>query len=492
MLLTKIVENLTFTLQKGDLEKEVSSIAYDSREVKENSLFVAISGFSVDGHTFIDKAIEKGATAVITEKDIQVDGNVTILKVEDSRQALAKVSTNFYDQPTEKLNLIGITGTNGKTSTTYFIKSIFEQAHKSIGLIGTIGTIINKQQIKNKNTTPESLNLQQLFSEMVESEIDDCIMEVSSHALSLKRTAFSQFNTGIFTNLTPDHLELHHTMEEYFLAKAQLFKMTSDCNIINIDDPYGQRLLEMAKTYHVPVLTYGIENEADIMATNIELDSDYSKYTLKTLDGSIEITVNIPGIFNVYNSLAAIACAYSNKISLPDIQKGLLTLENIKGRLEVIYQDENRKVVVDFAHTEDALEKALTTLRTNTKGRILLVFGVYAAPGELGKDKRIAMGKVAARFADLSIVTSDNPKFQDPNEIIKEIIEAIEEENGAYTAVVDRKDAIRHAIEMSEKGDTILLAGKGHETSQVIGDREIPFHETEIVLEIFKEKQYII
>lgn len=492
MLLTKIVENLTFSLLRGELEKEISSIAYDSREVEKNSLFVAISGFSVDGHTFIDKAIEKGATAIITEKDITVGGNVTILKVDDSRQALAKVSTNFYDHPTEKLNLIGITGTNGKTSTTYFIKSIFEQAHKSIGLIGTIGTIINNKQIKNKNTTPESLNLQQLFSEMVESEIDDCIMEVSSHALSLKRTAFSQFNTGIFTNLTPDHLELHGTMEEYFLAKAELFKMTSDCNIINVDDPYGERLLQMVESYHVPVLTYGIENKADITATNIELASDYSKYQLQTPDGSVEITVHVPGIFNVYNSLAAIACAYSNKISLQDIQKGMLALKNIKGRLEVIYQDEDRKVVVDFAHTEDGLEKALTTLRTNAKGRILVVFGVYAAPGEPGRDKRRAMGKVAAKYADFSIVTSDNPKFQDPNAIIREITEAMEEENGAYTAVVDRREAIRRAIELSEKGDTILLAGKGHETSQVIGDKEIPFNEAEIVMEILKEKQYIV
>ncbi|WP_338471159.1 UDP-N-acetylmuramoyl-L-alanyl-D-glutamate--2,6-diaminopimelate ligase [Niallia sp. XMNu-256] len=492
MLLTKIVENLTFSLLKGEMEKEISSISYDSREVKESGLFVAISGFSVDGHTFIKKAIENGATAIIVEKSIEVDEPVTIIKVDDSRQALAKVSANFYDHPTEKLNLIGITGTNGKTSTTYFVKSIFEQAHKSVGLIGTIGTVMNNKLLETKNTTPESLNLQQLFSEMVDSEIDDCIMEVSSHALSLKRTAYCQFNTGIFTNLTPDHLELHHTMEDYFLAKAELFKMTTDYNIINVDDPYGQRLYEMVQTYHVPVLTYGIDNKADIYASNIVLDSDYSTYTLHTPEGSIEITVNIPGIFNVYNSLAAIACAYCNKISLHDIQQGMLALENIKGRLEVIYQDENRKIVVDFAHTEDSLEKALTTLRTNTKGRILLVFGVYAAPGEAGRDKRRAMGQVAAKFADLSVVTSDNPKFQDPNAIIEEITEAMKEENGAYIAVVDRKEAIRHAIELCEKGDTILLAGKGHETSQVIGDKEIPFNEREIVMEILSDKQYTV
>lgn len=492
MLLMKVIENLDFVRVKGSLDKEVSSIAYDSREIAANSVFVAISGFTVDGHHFIDKAIEMGATTIIVEKDIWLEEDVTILKVEDSRKALARISANFYDNPTDKLNLIGITGTNGKTSTTYFIKSIFEQAKKSIGLIGTIGTIINNKEVKNKNTTPESLNLQQIFSQMVEAEIDDCIMEVSSHALSLNRTAYSRFNMGIFTNLTPDHLELHHTMEEYFQAKATLFEGTTDYNIVNIDDDYGRRLIEKIKLYSPALITYGIENKADIYATNIHLDSEFSQYTLHTPEGTIEIKVNIPGVFNVYNSLAAIACAYCNRINLQDIQKGIQSLEHIKGRLEVIYKDDDKKVVVDFAHTEDGLEKALNTLRSNTAGRIILVFGVYAAPGEAGRDKRSAMGKVAAKYADFSIVTSDNPKHQDPNLIIKEIVEAIEEENGSYMAVVDRKEAIRYAIEVCEKDDIILLAGKGHETSQVIGDKEIPFNEKEIVMEIVRGNEQIV
>lgn len=488
MLLTNIVRNLDFVEIKGNLDIDITSIAYDSREVVANSLFVAISGFTVDGHDYVKKAIEMGATTIIVEKDIWVEDYVTILKVKDTRKALARVSANFYNNPTDKLNLIGITGTNGKTSTTYFIKSIFEQAQKSIGLIGTIGTIINNQQIKNKNTTPESLNLQQIFAQMVDSKIDDCIMEVSSHALSLNRTAYCQFNIGIFTNLTPDHLELHHSMEEYFQAKSKLFDLTSDFNIVNADDPYGNRLIEKLKIYDVPLVTYGVDQKADIYATDIHLASEFTEYTLHTPDGTIGIKVNIPGMFNVYNSLAAIACAFYNKIDLQDIQKGIQSVEGIKGRLEVVYKDDDIKVVVDFAHTEDGLEKVLTTLRPHTKGRLIVVFGVYAAPGEQGSDKRRAMGKVAAKFADLSVVTSDNPKEQNPISIIEEVVASIEEAHGSYHAELDRKKAIQYAIDISKKGDTILLAGKGHETSQIIGKEEIPFNEREIVMEFIQAK----
>lgn len=484
MLLTAVINDLHYTLVKGDLHIEVNSIAYDSREVVENGVFVAITGFSVDGHRYIDRAIEQGAAVIIVEQDIHIDGEVTVLKVPDTRDALARVAANFYHNPTEQMNLIGITGTNGKTSTTYFLKSIFEETGTSIGIIGTIGTVIGDKVIKNKNTTPESLNLQQIFADMIDSDMKHCVMEVSSHALNLNRVAHSSFNTGIFTNLTPDHLELHNTMAEYFEAKAKLFDITTDYNIINADDEYGRILIDRLQDREARLLTYGIEHEADIYASDIHYFADHTVYTVHTPKGSIEIKVNLPGAIYVYNSLAAIATAFCNQFSLQQIAHGIAAVEGIKGRLEVVYQDEDTKIIVDFAHTEDSLEKALTTIRPFAKGRIILVFGVYAADGESGREKRRGMAKVAAKCADFAVVTSDNPKEQDNNLIIREIVEGIEAHNGNYEAIVDRRDAIAFAIEISRKDDVILIAGKGHETSQIVGKTEIPFNEAEIVREI--------
>jgi UDP-N-acetylmuramoyl-L-alanyl-D-glutamate--2,6-diaminopimelate ligase len=493
MLAAAVIKGLDFEIVKGEVDKEISSVAFDSREVIENSIFVAISGFTVDGHHYIDKAIAKGAAMIVVEKDVVIEEDVTVLRVADTRKALALVSANFYQHPTENLNLIGITGTNGKTSTTYFIKSIFEQARQSVGLIGTIGTMINNELRETKNTTPESLHLQQIFKEMVQADTENCIMEVSSHALSLKRVAYSNFRTGIFTNLSPDHLELHNSMEEYFEAKAELFAMAQDYNVVNVDDEYGQKLVNKIRYYDTKLVTYGIETESDIYATDIKYGPDHTSYTVHTPKGSIDVTVNIPGLIYVYNSLAAIACAYCNNISLEDIQKGINALEGIKGRLETVYKEDDFKVVVDFAHTEDGLEKALTTLRPHTKGKLILVFGVYAAKGEPGRDKRRAMAMVASQYADLAIVTSDNPKDQDPNAIIAEIIEAMDEAGGRYEVFVDRKDAIERAVDACGKEDTLLIAGKGHETAQIIGDKEVPFNETEIVLNaILNRKQLVI
>lgn len=486
MLLTSLIKDLEFIKIKGDLSIDVSGIAYDSREVAKNGVFVAMPGFKMDGHDFIQQAIDMGANTIIVEKDLCIEDHITVLKVTDSRKALAKIASNFYNKPTEKLNMVGITGTNGKTSITYFIKSIFDQVNRSTGLIGTIGTMIENKIMQNKNTTPESLNLQATFNNMLKVNTENCIMEVSSHSLSLNRVAYCEFNTGIFTNLTPDHLELHENMEEYFNAKAELFEMTKDYNIINVDDEYGRRLIERVENYDTKLVTYGIENEADIYATDIDYSIEFTKYTLNTPKGSIEITVNIPGGIYVYNSLAAIACAYCNGIDLKDIQKGIKELKSIKGRFEVIYKDQDYRIIVDFAHTEDGLEKTLTTIKPFARGRIILVFGVYAAPGEKGSGKRRAMGKVAAKYSDFAVVTSDNPKEQDPNLIIQEIVEAIKEENGKHIAIVDRKEAIKYAIGISNKDDIILIAGKGHETAQAIGKEEIPFNETEIVTEIIK------
>lgn len=490
MRLLSVLQDLEYELIQGDLHIEISAVSFDSREVVQNGLFVAVSGFTVDGHDFIPKAVSQGASVIIVEKEVPVNDSVTVLKVRDTRDALARVASNFYERPTEKLNMIGITGTNGKTSISYFVKSILEHAGHNVGVIGTIGTVFNGKHRKNKNTTPESLHLQQVFAEMADSGVESCVMEVSSHALSLKRVAYSVFHSGIFTNLTPDHLELHKNMEEYFAAKSMLFELTSDYNIINADDPYGRRLIDKVKHYPAKLVTYGIGGDTDVTAENIRYFIDHTVFTARTPAGSIEIKVNLPGDIYVQNSLAAIAWAYCSGLPLEAIKDGIQGVESIKGRMEVVYRDSRNLVIVDFAHTEDSLEKVLTMLKPYAKGRIILVFGVYAAPGKQGLPKRKAMGQVAAKHADLAIVTSDNPKDQDPDAIISDIVAAIGEAGGTYKAIVDRKEAIEYALTTAEQDDIVLITGKGHETSQVIGKTEIPFNEAQIVVE-FKKRQLL-
>lgn len=486
MNLTDCLKGLDHILLQGDMSREIVQVAFDSREVKKDGLFVAVSGFATDGHLYIQKAVDNGAVAIIVEKEVDVQENVTVIKVQDSRIALAYISANFYDHPTEKMNLVGITGTNGKTSITYFIKALLEHKGKKTGVIGTIGTLIGDVKIETPNTTPESLTLQRICDEMVKSDVEYCLMEVSSHALDLNRVASCRFTSGIYTNLTPDHLELHKDMEHYFQAKSKLFEMTSKVNIINADDAYGKRLIarygQNAGADQVSLLTYGIHEHADVRATRIEHFPDHTVFMAVTPIGEVSIKVNIPGEIYVYNALAAIAWAVSCGFTANDISEGIDALKGVKGRFEIAYQDEYRKVVIDFAHTEDGLEKALQTLRPFVKGKLMLVFGVYAAPGALGLDKRTAMGKVAARLADFSYVTSDNPKEQDPNMIIRDVVKAVESENGKYLAIVDRKEAIERALEDMCPGDILLISGKGHESAQVIGKMEIPFNEKEIVV----------
>ncbi|RED37382.1 UDP-N-acetylmuramoyl-L-alanyl-D-glutamate--2,6-diaminopimelate ligase [Paenibacillus sp. VMFN-D1] len=495
MLLTQVIDGLAYELLQGAVDKEITGISSDSREIDKGGLFVAISGFSMDGHLFINKAVSNGASVVIVEKDeVWVDEQVTVLKVQDTRTALARVASNFYGNISEKMNLIGVTGTNGKTSITYFLQSIFEQAGRPLGVIGTMGTVIGKRRIYTKNTTPESNNLQKLFSEMVQSRVENCVMEVSSHGLSLNRVAYTHFNTGIFTNLTPDHLEFHHTMRDYFEAKAKLFGMTSDYNIINADDPFGRVLISRLRSNKTKLLTYGLKNTADFYPENIEYHIDHTVYTLNTPRGSIQIRVNLPGEIYVYNSLAAIAAAYCNQISLKQIADGINSVRSISGRLEVVYEDQDNRIIVDFAHTEDALEKTIKTIRPFTKGRIILVFGVYADDSEEGRAKRNGMAKIASLHADLSVITTDNPKEQDNQIIIQGIEEGMKFFDGTYKTVVDRREAIEHAISSSSPGDVILITGKGHETSQIIGKDSIPFNDAEIVKQIQanRNKQMVI
>jgi len=484
MWLSSIIRDLQFERLQGSLEINIHALALDSRKVVRGSLFVAINGFETDGHRYAAQAIERGAVAIVVEKEIEInDPAITILKVKDSRDTLARLSAEFYGHPTEDLNVIGVTGTNGKTSITYFLRSIIEQANRKTGLIGTMGTSIDGVSVPSMNTTPESLQLQELFATMRDAGIEDCIMEVSSHALAMKRTAYSRFNTAIFTNLTPDHLEYHQSMDDYYEAKSSLFNVSTHANIVNADDYYGRRLISklQEQRQQVPLVTYGIYHPSDVYATHIHYFEKGTSFHVHTPAGHITIWIHLPGEIYVYNALAAIAAAICNGISLNVIQAGLYSVKGVRGRLETVYQDEDNKIIVDFAHTEDGLEKALRTIRPFASSRVILVFGVYGDEGIHGKRKRQAMGKVAGMHADLSIVTTDNPKHQDPQASIHEIMEGIQQVDGICHAFVDRRHAIEFALRQCKRGDTVLIAGKGHETTQRIGDVELPFSEKDIV-----------
>ncbi len=483
MELSKLISKIKVISINGNTNIEVTGINHDSRKIKSGDIFIAIEGFRVDGHNFIQQAIDNGAKAIILSKKIFIDKDITVVEVEDSRLALAKVSSEFYDNPSEKIELVGITGTNAKTTTTYLIKSIFEVANKKTGVIGTIGSVVDEQLVKSENTTPESLELQQILNLMVNSKHDSCVMEVSSHSLELNWVAFCKFNIGIFTNLTTDHLDYHKTIENYFRAKVRLFYMTDKCNIINTDDEYGRRIIEEISRIETPLLTYGIQRKADIKADGIEYSSDGVKFMLNTPKGNVRIKMNIPGHFSVYNGLAASACAYAMGIGIDDIKKGLEKVEGVRGRLEVVPTDKDFTVMIDFAHTADALEKVLTIVDQFAQGRKVIVFG---AGGDRDTSRRAPMGKVAGKHCDLCIVTSDNPRTEDPIAIIEDIVEGVKSVNGNYVTIVDRKEAIRYALENSEPNDIIILAGKGHETYTILGDKKYPFDEREIVKDILK------
>lgn len=471
----------------GDCEDlEIEGLAYNSRKVEKNFLFIAIEGFKTDGHKYIDSAVENGAVAVVLEKDVEgLPENVVKIKVENSRESLAKLSCNFYENPSSKLNLIGITGTNGKTTTTYLTKGIFEEVGHKVGIIGTIGNLIGNKLIDTNTTTPESLELQGSFCSMIDNEVDTAVMEVSSHALDLNRVDHSDFKVGVFTNLSVDHLDYHKTIDNYLEAKKKLFYRTSDFNLINGDDFYGKKIIAEIASLDTPLLTYGIESdEYDLYATDIELKPEGVSYMMHTPIGSVALDIKIPGLFSVYNSLAAAgiayASAYSNrvKLTLEDIKKGLEKVNGVNGRFEVVPTGKDFSVIIDFAHTPDALEKVLKSVKEFAKGRTVVLFG---AGGDRDSSKRSPMGEIAAKYADFCIVTSDNPRTEDPSVIIEDVLEGVKKSGGDYVAIVDRKEAIEYALKNAQPEDIILLAGKGHETYLILGDTKHHFDEREIV-----------
>lgn len=481
MKLKYILKNIEILSTVGPTDIEISGIEYDSRNIKKGDLFVCIDGSKVDGHKFIESAKTKGAVAFLVEKNIKKDDGFTYVKVKDTNEALSILGKNFYDNPSEKLCLIGVTGTNGKTSVASFLKDILNVDSKC-GFIGTTGIEDGKDIVESKNTTPNSLEIQKNLNNMHKNGCRYCAMEVSSHALSLKRVENLNYEIGIFTNLTEDHLDFHKTFENYRKAKESLFYKASKVNIINIDDINGRIILENIKNLNVPCVTYGINYEATFTGKNVKLYEDKTVFTLVGPDNfEQEITLNMVGQFTVYNALATICACYMLNMKMEEIIERISKLRSVNGRFEKIENNKNLHVFVDYAHTPDALDNVLKSIKEFARGKIITVFG---CGGNREKEKRPIMGNIAQQNSDFTIITSDNPRYEEPKEIIKDILEGIDRSKDNYMIIEDRKEAIKEAITKAKKGDTILIAGKGHENYQIIKDEIIDFDDKIIAKEI--------
>lgn len=479
MKLEKVIEGLDVISIKGDINLDIANIEYNSRKVIEGTLFVCVKGFTVDGHKFIDSAIEKGAKAFLVEEDIDIQG-YTFIRVENTRKSMAKVADNFCNHPSEKLGVIGVTGTNGKTSITTFLSEILKLNSNKVGLIGTIKIFDGEKEVSSNSTTPESVDLQKTFNNMLDNGCDYCAMEVSSHSLALNRVDETKFKLGLFTNLTPDHLDFHRDLDDYRDAKEKLFYKTTLANIINIDDEGGKKIYENIKNLDTPCYTYGIDTKSDFMAKDIKIDAAGVSYRLITPTYEEVIFVPVPGRFTVYNTLAVIAACYMLDIPRGVFQEALRTTGGVAGRFEVVPNNKGINVIVDYAHTPDALENVLKTAKEFAKGNIITVFG---CGGDRDKSKRPLMGKIGQEFSDICFVTSDNPRTEDPKLIIEDILKGLDQKNKNYRVVVDRKEAIEEAIKSAKKDDIVIIAGKGHENYQIIGKTKYHFDDKEIAKE---------
>jgi UDP-N-acetylmuramoyl-L-alanyl-D-glutamate--2,6-diaminopimelate ligase len=496
MELRKLLEGVEIRKITGETLKEIEGVAYHSNQVKKGFLFVAIRGMEVDGHQFIGEAIQRGAEAILLEEERGIS-NRTMIFVPNSRQALAKISSNFYGNSSSQVRLIGITGTNGKTTTTYLLESIFNKAGYPVGVIGTINYRFGQKRTPASNTTPESLDLQRILWEMVKEGISHVIIEVSSHGLDLDRVFGCQFDGVVFTNLTAEHLDYHKTLNHYFESKKKLFseslmksRKTRRFAVTNHDDPRGEEIVE---GIDLPVIRYGLSPSCDISADQVTSTFEGLSCRIKTPRGEFSIHSKLIGEFNVYNILAAVATGIAMDIPLETVKNGVESLEGVSGRFEKIDNRRGILVIVDYAHTHDALEQVLLGLKNvlrslpQVNGKMITVFG---CGGDRDRTKRPLMGKVAATYSDLSILTSDNPRTEDPLSIMNEVemgfkslslLEWHRDEIGSwrskkgYLKVLDRREAIRMAIRLAQPSDTVLIAGKGHEDYQIIGKQKFPF-----------------
>ncbi len=488
MKLKKLLENMTYTCLQGDIDTEITDLVYDSRKVQKGSVFVCIKGAVVDGHTFLPTVSLAGAAAVIVENwesvPDELPKQLTVISVMDTRIALAELSAAYFDHPAEKLKTIGITGTKGKTTTTYMIKSILEQAGLKVGLIGTIETIIGEKHIKACNTTPESYVIQESFRAMVDAGLDAVVMEVSSQGLMLHRVGGFIFDIGIFTNLEPDHIgpNEHASFEEYMACKGLLFKQCR-LGIVNADDAHTKQLL-LGHTCEVE--TYGFSEDADYRASELSLVKGRGYLGVSyQVNGQVSFPVelHLPGRFSVYNSLTAIAVCHHFNVKTEAMQAALIAAR-VKGRIEIIKVSEAFTLMIDYAHNAMSLESLLTSLREYEPTRLVCLFG---CGGNRSKLRRYEMGEVSGRLADLTIITSDNPRYEEPQAIINDIKIGMAKTDGKFVEISDRKEAIRYAISHAAQGDVIVLAGKGHEDYQEINGVKHPMDERELIAEVVAE-----
>lgn len=477
MLISELINGLEDAEYIGE-NIEISRLCYNTAQITEGCLFFCIIGVKTDGHNFAKEAVQKGAKALVISHDVEIgDKDVMLIRTKDTRKAMAFISANFYGNPSHKLDIVGITGTNGKTTSTFMLRSILSVCGRRSGLMGTIYNIVGKKCEEAKRTTPESMDLQYMLHEMVESGDDSCIMEVSSHSLALERVYGLRFAVGIFTNLTQDHLDYHITMENYFQAKMKLFENCRKA-AINIDDEYGKRA---CKLVGCEVITFGIENPADVWAEDIVIDGTGTNFVLCTKGKKLPVKLHLPGKFNVYNALGVAAAAICLGISLEKIKMGLEGLLSVPGRSEKVNSKKGFTVVIDYAHTPDGIVNILKAAREYTSNRLITVFG---CGGDRDRTKRPKMGKAAGEGSDFCVVTSDNPRSEEPDSIIHEILPGILETACPYEVITNRYEAIKYAISIGKPGDVIVIAGKGHETYQILKDKTIDFDEKKIVHEI--------
>lgn len=481
MKLSKLLNKLDYNCVQGSIDKEITTVVYDSRKIQSGSVFVCIKGAVSDGHKYAEKACEMGAVALVVEDYVDVPQNITIIKVKSSRYALACISAEYFGNPAEKLKVIGITGTKGKTTTTYLVKSILENAGHKCGLVGTIETIIGNKIIKANNTTPESYILQDYFNQMVEEGCDCVVMEVSSQGLMLHRTAGFTFEVGIFTNIEPDHIgpHEHKDFDDYLHCKSLLFKQCK-YGIINADDSHADYIINNSTC---KTMTYGFSENASLRATNVNLVNQPGYLGVEydiTGDINMRVEIDLPGKFSVYNSLTAVAICKHFGIENTIIQNALKDAK-VKGRIEMIRVSDDFTLMIDYAHNAMALESLLTTLRAYNPKRLVCLFG---CGGDRARDRRFSMGEVSGNLADLSVITSDNPRTEEPQAIIDDILTGIKRTSGKYIEIIDRRKAIEWVIHNGKPGDIIVLAGKGHEDYQEINGIKNHLDEREVIAEV--------
>ena len=479
MLLSKLIENSGCTLINCDRDIEISRIEYDSRRVKPGELFSCVVGTFMDGHNFAESAVKNGASALLVERELPLPVPQIIAK--NSRRAMAELAMKLYDYPAKKLRIIGVTGTNGKTTTTYMLKAIAEKCGLKVGLIGTIRNIIGDRVISTQRTTPESTELQEILRMMLDEHVDLVVMEVSSHSLDQERVYGIEFEVGGFTNLTQDHLDYHKTFDNYLAAKKKLFER-SGFAVVNADDGYTERLLE---GLDIPRMTYAVREPADIYANNIEICVRDVEFDMTTPKGTAHIAVPIPGLFNVFNAMLAAGIAIKLGFPIDKIREGLASVAGVSGRMESLNTDGFPfSVILDFAHTPDGMINLLTSVREFAKGRVISVFG---CGGDRDHAKRPIMGEAAGRYSDFCVVTSDNPRTEDPMSIIDSVLEGVNKTAVDHVVIENRREAIRYALTHAKKDDVVVLAGKGHETYQEINGVKYPFDEKVVVAELLEE-----